>query len=167
MFRYTGRWCTHPMSRSVLPLDRAELVTPCAEYPEDWDLDAGSPERWRRAAQLCHEACPLREPCAARAQALIGRNTPPVAMIWAGIAYNRRGKAIKDLDKYHATRHKAVTAISRREGTMTIVRVGPVPEKSSAAIRSQALRSGSGIRNGPVHLIIPRRVSHSCGQLAL
>ncbi|WP_433733951.1 LuxR C-terminal-related transcriptional regulator [Nocardia sp. CA-129566] len=101
-----------------MPLNRKELTAPCAEHPEDWDLDAGTPARWRRASQICHDACPVRESCAAQARSLIQRNTPPVAMIWAGIAYNRQRKAIADLDHYHATRLEAVQAIQRADADL-------------------------------------------------
>jgi hypothetical protein len=72
---------------------------PCAQCPDNWDLDAGSPETWRSAVQTCRD-CPLLGECAELAATLTSRGQAPRAMIWAGVGYDNSGNVIACLDRY-------------------------------------------------------------------
>ncbi|BCK57300.1 hypothetical protein [Nocardia wallacei] len=75
---------------------------PCADGPDDWDLDVGTPESWRSAIRTCH-SCPLFANCDQLAQTLIARGDAPRAMIWAGVAYDSAGRVVENLDRHRAT----------------------------------------------------------------
>ncbi|KAA8881891.1 hypothetical protein F3087_40185 [Nocardia colli] len=92
---------------------------PCADHPDDWDLDTGTPDSWREAIRMCAD-CPLFRQCDQLAQNLISRGDSPRAMIWAGIAYDNTGKVIENLD-----RHRATPLDHRRP--LQIIRNGPRP----------------------------------------
>lgn len=97
---------------------------PCAELPDSWDLDSGTPEAWHSAVRTCY-GCPLFEQCARLAQTLIDRGDAPRAMIWAGIAYDNSGNVIENLD-----RHRTVPIDHKRP--MRIIRNGPRPTHGAA-----------------------------------
>ncbi len=92
---------------------------PCADGPDDWDLDVGTPESWRAAVLACQD-CPLRVSCEQLAQELTARGAGPRAMIWAGVAYDSAGKIVENLD-----RHRAAPLDHRRP--LRIVRTGARP----------------------------------------
>ncbi|MGW4244736.1 hypothetical protein [Nocardia sp. NPDC004722] len=98
---------------------------PCADGPDHWDLDIGTPETWRAAVQTCHD-CPLLASCEQLVQALINRGDNPRAMIWAGIAYDNAGKVVEDLD-----RHRTVLTDHRRP--IRIIRTGENPRHAEPA----------------------------------
>lgn len=75
---------------------------PCADGPDDWDLDVGNPESWRSAVRTC-AACPLLAECSQLAQALTARGDGPRAMIWAGVAYDSAGRVVENLDRHRTT----------------------------------------------------------------
>lgn len=99
------------------PTRNTKPKPPCAEHPDDWDLDVGNPETWRSAVAICH-SCPLFSQCAELATTLNEHGMPPRSMIWAGIGYDGSGSAIEDLD-----RHRAGPVEYRRP--LVIVRTGP------------------------------------------
>ena len=74
----------------------------CADGPNDWDLDVGSPESWRSAIRVC-ASCPLLTQCSEMAQTLIARGDGPRAMIWAGVAYDSAGKIVENLDRHRTS----------------------------------------------------------------
>ncbi|WP_216897873.1 hypothetical protein [Nocardia alni] len=74
---------------------------PCADGPNDWDLDVGTPDSWRAAVQIC-QGCPLFAECAELAQNLIERGLAPRSMIWAGVGYDGAGRVVDNLDRHRA-----------------------------------------------------------------
>jgi hypothetical protein len=74
---------------------------PCSDHPDDWDLDSGSPESWRRAIATCH-SCELLASCSSLASTLTAQGQSPRAMIWAGVPYDNSGNVIDDLDRYRS-----------------------------------------------------------------
>ncbi|MQY23654.1 hypothetical protein [Nocardia macrotermitis] len=72
---------------------------PCADGPDDWDMDAGNPDSWRSAVRICAE-CPLFTNCRQLAESLIERGSGPRAMIWAGVAYDAAGRVVENLDRH-------------------------------------------------------------------
>ncbi|WP_327148032.1 hypothetical protein [Nocardia sp. NBC_01329] len=99
---------------------------PCADVPDSWDLDSGTPESWHTAIRTCY-SCPLFEHCSKLAQTLIERGDAPRAMIWAGIAYDNSGNVVENLD-----RHRAVPIDHKRP--MRIIRNGPRPARPQSAV---------------------------------
>lgn len=97
---------------------------PCAEVPDSWDLDSGTPEAWHSAVRICY-GCPLFTQCSRLAQTLIERGDAPRAMIWAGVAYDNSGNVIENLD-----RHRTVPIDHKRP--MRIIRNGPRPTHGTA-----------------------------------
>lgn len=93
---------TRPLDRDVRPESKAIPRPPCAQRPDDWDLDTGTPESWRQAVQICHR-CPLLTQCQRMAAALTESGDRPRAMIWAGVGYDNSGRAIQDLDRHCST----------------------------------------------------------------
>lgn len=77
----------------------AVVKPPCANRPDDWDLDVGTPETWRAAVQICHD-CPLFAECAELAATLTAKGQAPRAMIWAGLGYDNSGNVIPALDRH-------------------------------------------------------------------
>ncbi|MBO0884965.1 MAG: hypothetical protein J2P17_32450 [Mycobacterium sp.] len=98
---------------------------PCADVPDNWDLDAGTPEAWHSAVRTCLH-CPLLTQCQQLAQSLIDRGDGPRAMIWAGVAYDNAGHVVVDLD-----RHRTVPLDHKRP--MRIIRNGARPTQISSA----------------------------------
>ncbi len=74
---------------------------PCADGPNDWDLDVGTPDSWRAAVQICR-GCPLFDDCSELAQNLIDRGLAPRSMIWAGVGYDGAGRVVENLDRHRA-----------------------------------------------------------------
>lgn len=75
---------------------------PCAERPDDWDLDTGTPDAWRQAVAACRE-CPLFVECQRMASTLTESGEGPRAMIWAGVGYDNSGKVVQNLDRHRTT----------------------------------------------------------------
>jgi|GEM_PF-6826999 len=98
---------------------------PCADVPNDWDLDVGTPDSWRTAVQICH-ACPLFDQCTDLAQDLIERGLGPRAMIWAGVAYDGAGRVVENLDRHR------VAAIDHKR-PLRIIRNGDRPMRTDPA----------------------------------
>ncbi|WP_069159698.1 hypothetical protein [Nocardia altamirensis] len=71
----------------------------CEGMSDDWDLDVGTPIRWKVAVRICH-SCPLLSQCQEFAQTLIARGDAPRALIWAGVGYDNSGRVVDDLDRY-------------------------------------------------------------------
>lgn len=97
---------TVPTALSPLPAvsapGRGAHRPPCADGPDDWDLDVGNPESWRAAVRIC-SGCPLLSECSQLAQTLIARGDTPRAMIWAGVAYDSAGRIVENLDRHRTT----------------------------------------------------------------
>lgn len=98
---------------------------PCADCPNGWDLDVGTPESWRTAVEVCRN-CPLRAKCAQLAQELVTSGDVPRAMIWAGTAYDNAGRVIENLDRYR------INPIDQRR-PMRIIRTSPDAAPSEPA----------------------------------
>ncbi len=92
---------------------------PCADGPDDWDLDVGTPDSWRAAVRIC-ASCPLLTECSQLAEALIARGDGPRAMIWAGVAYDSAGKIVENLDRHR-------TAPLDHKRPLRIIRTGARP----------------------------------------
>ncbi|MFE3261062.1 hypothetical protein ACFXPS_38860 [Nocardia sp. NPDC059091] len=92
---------------------------PCAEGPNDWDLDIGTPDAWRAAVEVCR-SCPLLTECAQLAQGFIDRGDAPRSMIWAGVPYDNSGKIVENLDRHRI-------APFDRKRPMRIIRTSPSP----------------------------------------
>jgi hypothetical protein len=109
------------MSSTEIDAPRAVGKPSCIDRPEDWDLDVGSPIVWREAVRTCH-ACPLLTQCAELAQVLISRGATPRAQIWAGIAYDKAGNVIADLDRrrLRVSAPPAARIIVHRPGPVTV-----------------------------------------------
>jgi len=112
---------------STIP-SRSAHKPPCADGPDDWDLDTGNPDTWRAAMRVC-ESCPLFARCEQLVRTLTERGTGPRAMIWAGVAYDNTGKVVTDLDRHR------VTPIDHKR-PLRIIRTGsrPAPAEPVAAI---------------------------------
>jgi hypothetical protein len=106
---------------------RSSHRPPCADGPDDWDLDVGTPQSWRAAMRIC-ESCPLFRNCEQLVETLIERGTGPKAMIWAGVAYDSAGKVVTDLDRHR------ITPLDHKR-PMRIIRTGsrPVPAELAPA----------------------------------
>ncbi|MQY23875.1 hypothetical protein [Nocardia macrotermitis] len=74
----------------------------CADGPNDWDLDVGTPDSWRAAVRICQE-CPLLNDCAESVRTLTDRGMGPRSMIWAGVAYDATGRVLENLDRHRIT----------------------------------------------------------------
>ncbi|MGW4843063.1 hypothetical protein [Nocardia brasiliensis] len=98
----------------------------CADRPDDWDLDTGTPDTWRNAIELCN-ACPLLGQCRELADSLTSRGDVPRAMIWAGIPYDSTGKIVENLDRY-----RAAPLDHRRP--LQIIRLGDRPSGGTAPV---------------------------------
>lgn len=114
-----------PVATALSPLPmpsapvRAAHRPPCADGPDDWDLDVGNPESWRAAVRIC-SGCPLLTECSQLAQTLITRGDGPRAMIWAGVAYDSAGKIVENLDRHR-------TAPIDHKRPLRIIRTGARP----------------------------------------
>lgn len=114
------------VAESVSPAPaRSNQRPPCADIPDSWDLDVGTPEAWRTAIRTCY-SCPLFGQCQELAQTLTRRGDAPRAMIWAGVAYDNSGNVIENLD-----RHRAVPIDHKRP--LRIIRNGPRPARTKPA----------------------------------
>ncbi|MEU1985876.1 hypothetical protein [Nocardia sp. NPDC019395] len=111
-----------PLSAPVKSVQRP----PCAEVPDSWDLDSGTPDAWQSAVHTCY-GCPLFEQCKRLAQTLIERGDAPRAMIWAGVAYDNSGNVIENLDRHR-------TAPIDHKRPMRIIRNGPRPTAHGTAV---------------------------------
>ncbi|WP_280472022.1 hypothetical protein [Nocardia cyriacigeorgica] len=100
---------------------RTSARPPCADTPDNWDLDAGTPEAWRTAVNTC-SGCPVLAQCRQLAEMLIARGDYPRSMIWAGTAYDASGHVVDDLDK-----HRVAALDNKRP--MRIIRNGPRPSR--------------------------------------
>ncbi|NUS42317.1 MAG: hypothetical protein HOQ24_01270 [Mycobacteriaceae bacterium] len=124
-----------------------KMQPPCAERPDQWDIDVGGPEAWQRAVAVCND-CPLLPQCQALANELQNRGIGPRAMIWAGVGYDGSGRVIRNLNIYRHGR-------GRNPLPLTIRRTGRVetefPDESDAG--------GSSARRIVIHLTnrAPRR----------
>jgi hypothetical protein len=98
---------------------------PCADGPNDWDLDVGTPDSWRTAVRICR-SCPLVSQCADLANDLIERGLGPRAMIWAGVAYDGAGRVVENLDRHR------VAAIDHKR-PLRIIRNGDRPRHTDPA----------------------------------
>ncbi|GAB2452327.1 hypothetical protein [Nocardia tengchongensis] len=98
---------------------------PCAEGPNDWDLDIGTPDSWRVAVEICHD-CPLLVECAQLAQGFIDRGDAPRSMIWAGVPYDNSGKVVENLDRHRI-------APFDRKRPMRIIHNGTSPSRIESA----------------------------------
>ncbi|MBO0855077.1 MAG: hypothetical protein J2P18_15095 [Nocardia sp.] len=125
-----------------VPVRPAAVRPPCADGPDDWDLDVGTPESWRTAVQTCAE-CPLLSQCAELAQALIIRGDGPRAMIWAGVAYDGSGKVVENLDRH-------ATAPSDHKRPLRIIHTGARPVCGEVAPETPRRRIVLGRRLRPV-----------------
>ncbi|MGK8503865.1 hypothetical protein [Nocardia asiatica] len=124
----------------TLPMDAGSLATakvssipaksnqrpPCADVPDNWDMDTGNPDAWRAAVRTC-QSCPLLAQCQQLAQSLTARGDGPRAMIWAGVAYDNSGGVIENLD-----RHRAAPIDHKRP--MRIIRNGPRPLRTVSTL---------------------------------
>ncbi|WP_067900435.1 hypothetical protein [Nocardia vaccinii] len=117
---------TRPATRQVTAFPRRTAQRPpCADDPNDWDLDVGTPDSWRAAVQTCFE-CPLRVTCDQLVQELTARGDGPRAMIWAGVAYDSTGRIVDNLE-----RHRAAPLDHRRP--LRIIRTGTRPAAAAPA----------------------------------
>lgn len=98
---------------------------PCADVPDSWDLDTGTPDAWHTAVRTCY-SCPLIDQCRQLAQSLIRRGDGPRAMIWAGVAYDNSGNIVENLD-----RHRTVPIDHKRP--LRIIRNSPRPKRIQSA----------------------------------
>ncbi|WP_306360015.1 hypothetical protein [Nocardia sp. CC227C] len=112
------------MDRDIHAENKSIPRPPCAQHPDNWDLDTGTPDAWRQAVAACHE-CPLLVQCQRMAAALVESGEGPRAMIWAGVGYDNSGRVIQDLD-----RHRIAPA--DRQRPTRIVRTQAVCKKGSA-----------------------------------
>ncbi|MEC3920672.1 hypothetical protein [Nocardia sp. CDC160] len=124
---------------------KAALRPPCVDRPSDWDLDAGTPDAWQAAVQICG-SCELLTRCAELAQALIQRGTGPRALVWAGVAYDDAGRVVQDLERYRNT------SVDERR-PIRIVHFGPRPVRTEPA-QSAPRR----------HLVLGSRILRSTGK---
>ena len=85
-----------------MTITQTKTAPPCAENPDNWDLDVGSPDTWRDAVETCGN-CPLMGECARLARELSARGQSPRSMIWAGIGYDNSGRVIDNLDQHRVT----------------------------------------------------------------
>ncbi|WP_280442721.1 hypothetical protein [Nocardia brasiliensis] len=118
------------VSNSPIPAESAPRKTAarpaCEGMSDDWDLDVGTPLRWKVAVRICQN-CPLIDQCREFAQTLIARGDGPRALIWAGVGYDNSGRVVEDLDRYRPMpldRNRPLRII--RNGSRPI-RTGPVP----------------------------------------
>jgi len=115
-----------PVQHSAAPTPApAQRRPPCAEMPNDWDLDVGTPDSWRAAVRTCQQ-CPLFAQCEEMAQGLIERGLGPRAMIWAGVAYDGAGRIVENLD-----RHRVAALDHKRP--LRIIRNGERPQTTEPA----------------------------------
>lgn len=106
--------------------EKSNQRPPCADVPDNWDMDTGTPDAWRAAVRTCQN-CPLFVQCSQLAQMLTARGDGPRAMIWAGIAYDNSGSVIENLD-----RHRAAPIDHKRP--MRIIRNGPRPLRTVSTL---------------------------------
>ncbi|WP_157121181.1 hypothetical protein [Nocardia miyunensis] len=78
---------------------RSTRRPPCADGPDNWDMDSGTPDSWRAAVRICSE-CPLYTNCRELVETLTARGNGPRGMIWAGVAYDAAGKIVENLDRH-------------------------------------------------------------------
>ncbi|TLF55274.1 hypothetical protein [Nocardia cyriacigeorgica] len=116
---------------STLPTKAAQRP-PCADLPDNWDLDTGTPAAWHAAVETCSR-CPLFLQCRQLAQTLIARGDGPRAMIWAGVAYDNSGNVVENLD-----RHRAVPLDHKRP--MRIIRTGARPLGTESVVTAPRRR---------------------------
>ncbi|MFQ6327806.1 hypothetical protein ACLMAL_16930 [Nocardia sp. CWNU-33] len=125
--RIAPRATATPAPAKISPIKtKSTQRPPCADGPDDWDMDAGSPDSWRAAVRTCL-ACPLLAQCKETVQALVERGDGPRAMIWAGVAYDNSGTIVENLE-----RHRATPINHNRP--MQIIRNGPRPLRSAPAL---------------------------------
>lgn len=129
----------HAPEVAALPVKSAQRP-PCADLPDSWDLDAGTPEAWQSAVRTCN-SCPLIAQCRQLVQTLIARGDGPRAMIWAGIAYDNSGNVIENLD-----RHRTVPVDHKRP--LRIIRNGsrPLPNQSVTSVPQRHIVLGRPLR---------------------
>ncbi|WP_280454732.1 hypothetical protein [Nocardia brasiliensis] len=108
------------------PVPRKTTARPaCEGMSDDWDLDVGTPIRWKAAVRIC-SSCPLLAQCEEFAQALIARGDGPRALIWAGVGYDNSGRVVEDLDRYRPMPLD-------RNRPLRIIRNGPRPVRTGPA----------------------------------
>jgi hypothetical protein len=90
---------------------------PCANRPDDWDLDVGTPDIWSEAVRTCRQ-CPILAQCCELVATLTAHGMPPRSMIWAAIGYDGSGNPIENLDRHRAR------PIPHKQ-PLRIVRTGP------------------------------------------
>lgn len=120
---------------------------PCADQPDTWDLDTGTPDAWHLAVRICME-CPLLNNCQDLVETLAERGDGPRAMIWAGVGYDNSGRVIENLDRYRSTPSEA-----RRP--LRIIRTGGDPIHAETALAAPARRIILGRQ-------LPRSGSEAC-----
>ncbi|WP_063044587.1 hypothetical protein [Nocardia pseudovaccinii] len=118
---------------------------PCADGPDDWDLDVGTPESWRAAIQTCHH-CPLFAKCEQLAQTLSERGDGPRAMIWAGVAYDSAGRVVENLDRHRTTPidHKRPLRIIRNSTRPVCADLVPATPRRRIVLGHRLRSAGTG-----------------------
>ncbi|MFE7801037.1 hypothetical protein [Nocardia sp. NPDC057440] len=125
--RIAPRATATPAPAKISPIKtKSAQRPPCADGPDDWDMDAGNPDSWRTAVGTCRR-CPLLAQCEQMVQALIERGDGPRAMIWAGVAYDNSGNVVENLDRHR-------TAPIDHKRPMQIIRNGPRQLRTTPAL---------------------------------
>lgn len=106
-------------TRASIPCTKPRV--PCSTRPSDWDLDASGPNQWQQAIETCQQ-CPVLSQCRELVQLLSAKGTGPKGMIWAGIAYDSRGRVVLDLNQHNdsAVLHASMKIFRRSPNTISI-----------------------------------------------
>lgn len=74
-------------------MSSARIQTLCSKQPHHWDLDVVDLPNWLGAIQTCW-SCPLLDSCRTERDQFYPHRAGPRSVIWAGTAYNERGKEL-------------------------------------------------------------------------